>query len=218
MHAFGATAVSLNQHMNNRTSTPARFERGTFSLYAASGARKYVNAAERARFLQAADVQDPMTRALCLMLTYTGCRLSEALNLIDDAVQADGKVIAIRSLKKRRTGIVREVPVPDVLFQAIQDAQELRDRDHKPERPGNIWSWHRTWGWTQVKRIMAAASIDGIHATPKGLRHGFGVHAIQCGVPLNLVQKWLGHAQLSTTAIYADAVGPEEYAIAQRMW
>jgi site-specific recombinase XerD len=24
---------------------------------------------------------------------------------------------------------------------------------------------------------------------------------------LNLVQKWLGHAQLTTTAIYADAVG-----------
>ncbi|MDT8873452.1 hypothetical protein RAA17_25850 [Komagataeibacter rhaeticus] len=29
-------------------------------------------------------------------------------------------------------------------------------------------------------------------------------------MPLNMVQKWLGHAQLSTTAIYADAVGAEE--------
>jgi site-specific recombinase XerD len=31
------------------------------------------------------------------------------------------------------------------------------------------------------------------------------------------VQKWLGHAQLSTTAIYADAVGAEEQAIMARM-
>ena len=56
------------------------------------------------------------------------------------------------------------------------------------------------------------------HASPKGLRHGFGVAAVSAGIPLNLVQKWLGHAQLSTTAIYADAVGAEEKDIARRMW
>ncbi|WP_239021567.1 hypothetical protein [Novacetimonas cocois] len=37
-------------------------------------------------------------------------------------------------------------------------------------------------------------------------------------MPLNMVQKWLGHAQLSTTAIYADAVGAEEQDIARKMW
>jgi len=30
--------------------------------------------------------------------------------------------------------------------------------------------------------------------------------------------KWLGHAQLSTTAVYANAVGAEEKGIARRMW
>jgi hypothetical protein len=29
---------------------------------------------------------------------------------------------------------------------------------------------------------------------------------------------WLGHAQLSTTAVYANAVGAEEKDIARRMW
>jgi site-specific recombinase XerD len=48
--------------------------------------------------------------------------------------------------------------------------------------------------------------------------HGFGVAAVQAGIPLNLVQRWLGHAQLSTTAIYAEAIGPEEQEIAARMW
>ena len=52
---------------------------------------------------------------------------------------------------------------------------------------------------------------------PKGLRHGFGVAAVSAGSPLNLVQKWLGHAQLTTTAIYADAVGEEEQSIAAQM-
>ncbi len=35
---------------------------------------------------------------------------------------------------------------------------------------------------------------------------------------LHMVQKWMGHAQLSTTAIYANAVGKEEQHIAARMW
>jgi integrase len=59
---------------------------------------------------------------------------------------------------------------------------------------------------------------DGPHACPKGLRHGFGVQAVSRGIALNMVQKWLGHAQLTTTAIYANAVGEEEQSIAARMW
>ncbi|MCA7117843.1 MAG: hypothetical protein LGL72_00085 [Acidibrevibacterium sp.] len=38
------------------------------------------------------------------------------------------------------------------------------------------------------------------------------------GIPLNLLQKWLGHAQLTTTAIYANATGAEEKNIASKMW
>ena len=65
---------------------------------------------------------------------------------------------------------------------------------------------------------MEAAGINGLPATPKGLRHGFGIKAVTCNVPLNMTQKWLGHARISTTAIYTEAVGAEEKEIAQRMW
>jgi integrase/recombinase XerD len=65
---------------------------------------------------------------------------------------------------------------------------------------------------------MADASIDGVHATPKGLRHSFGVIAFQANVPPHLVQRWLGHASLRTTAIYSDVMGHEERAFASRMW
>jgi site-specific recombinase XerD len=44
------------------------------------------------------------------------------------------------------------------------------------------------------------------------------VAAVSAGIPLNLVQKRLGHEQLSTTAIYANAVGAEEKNITSRMW
>jgi site-specific recombinase XerD len=72
--------------------------------------------------------------------------------------------------------------------------------------------------WRQITAVMRAAGIDGPQASPKGLRHGFGVAAIEAGIPLNMLQKWLGHAQLSTTAIYAEAMGAEEMALARRLW
>jgi site-specific recombinase XerD len=65
---------------------------------------------------------------------------------------------------------------------------------------------------------MTAASVSGLQASPKGLRHGFGVNAFQSLVPPHLVQRWLGHASLRTTAIYADVIGTEERAFAARMW
>ena len=45
-----------------------------------------------------------------------------------------------------------------------------------------------------------------------------GVKAFQSNVPPHLVQRWLGHASLKTTAIYGDVIGPEERAFAARMW
>ena len=72
--------------------------------------------------------------------------------------------------------------------------------------------------WRHVNAVMRVAGIRGVQASPKGLRHGFGVAAVQASIPLHLVQRWLGQAQLSTTAIYAEAIGPEEQEIAARMW
>jgi integrase len=65
---------------------------------------------------------------------------------------------------------------------------------------------------------MAAAGIKGAHAMPKGLRHGFGVANAEGNVPMPTTQKWLGHKKLETTAIYQQAVGREEEALARRIW
>jgi hypothetical protein len=96
----------------------------------------------------------------------------------------------------------------------IRSAQGRRDRG----RSLRLWSWSPVTAWRHVKAVMQAAGIRGVQASPKGLRHGFGVAAVQAHIPLNLVQRWLGDAQLSTTAIYAEAIGPEEQEIAARMW
>lgn len=65
---------------------------------------------------------------------------------------------------------------------------------------------------------MREAEITGPQASPKGIRHGYGIHAIKSGIQLNMLQKWMGHTSIKTTAIYANAVGVEELELAERMW
>ncbi len=189
-------------------------------LHTAAGARKYLTAGEREAFLREAELADRQVRTLCMTLAFAGCRLSEALALTADRVDLEAGVLVIESLKKRRTGVFRNVPVPPALLDAldmVHGVRELQGRRGKG-RGVRLWPWSRMTGWRAVHAVMAAARLDGPHASPKGLRHGFGVAAVSAGIPLNLVQRWLGHAQLTTTAIYADAVGAEEKDIARRMW
>ncbi len=73
-------------------------------------------------------------------------------------------------------------------------------------------------GWKHIKSVMALADIEGDHATPKGLRHAFGVRMAQKTRNPRLIQKLLGHKYLETTAIYMDLVGEEERAEVIGAW
>jgi integrase/recombinase XerD len=66
--------------------------------------------------------------------------------------------------------------------------------------------------------LIAVSGSSSARAIPKALGHGFAIEAGQNGVPLNIVQRWLGHARLETTAIYAGALGLEERKLARRTW
>jgi integrase/recombinase XerD len=192
----------------------------TGDLFHSDGSRKYLTQDERTAFLTAAAQFPHDVRSFCHVLTYTGCRLAEALALSADRVDLRASRLTFETLKKRKRGVYRTVPVPaDVVTMLdfvhnIRWAQGRRDRG----RSLRLWSWSPVTAWRHVKTVMQAAGIRGAQASPKGLRHGFGVAAVQARIPLNLVQRWLGHAQLSTTAIYAEAIGPEEQEIAARMW
>lgn len=190
-------------------------------LHDTQGKRLYLTADERRAFLAAAAKAERPVRTFCAVLHDTGCRISEALALTPERIDLTGRVIMFESLKKRRRGLYRAVPVPPGLLDTldmVHGLQEARRRGRgHADRP--LWDWSRTTAWRRVSAVMEAAGISGgPHRSPKGLRHGYGVHAIGAGVPLNMLSKWMGHASLEVTAIYADALGAEEQGIAARMW
>ena len=189
----------------------------SWSLYDEAGQRKYLTDAERQAFMRAAKRCDPDVFTFCWVLKETGCRLSEALALTVDRIDFEAGVVILRTLKKRTKGSHRAVPASRDLLDKLERVHDVHVRQTKGES-GRLWSWCRMTGYRRIKEVMERAGIQGPHATPKGLRHGFGVAALERGVPLNMLQKWLGHADMATTAIYGNAVGLEERHIAERLW
>ena len=182
---------------------------GPWQVHDGTGHRKYLTADEHRRFLALAASLRPRPRALCYTLAFTGCRISEALGLTRHQFDPESGTLTLRTLKRRRV-IFRSVPIPPALIAMLLALPVAED--------GRYWTLHRTTAWRRVARTMEAAGIAGPMATCKGLRHGFGLRAAAAGVPPNLIAKWLGHASLTTTAIYLDAVGREEREFAKRMW
>jgi integrase/recombinase XerD len=180
-------------------------------LFDEKGRRKYLSADELRRFMKAATRAEHSARSLCLTLAYSGCRISEALSLTSDNIDVSTGRIVFRTLKRRKR-VFRAVPVPKALLNELT----VLAAEHTAGQP--LWPWCRQTGWRKVKQVMARARIRGPQASPKGLRHGFGIAAAEANIPPGLTQRWMGHASLETTALYQHAVGPEERAFAERLW
>ena len=188
------------------------------------GNRKYATDSERRRFIRAAYAQpSAAVRTFCLILTFSGARLSEVLELTPRRIDFEAGVIVVKCLKKHLEPgdppVFRPVPIPSSVLKELDTVHALKAAQQDPERiDGRVWPWCRTTAWKRVKEVLRAARITGVQASPKGLRHGFAVGALVAGVPDTTVMRWLGHARLETTMIYTNAVGAEAQIIARRMW
>jgi site-specific recombinase XerD len=62
---------------------------------------------------------------------------------------------------------------------------------------------------TEFRRLAASAGVRRRFA-PHQLRHAHALELAREGVPLNIIQRQLGHANLGTTSIYLQGIDPEE--------
>lgn len=189
-------------------------------LFDQKGHRLYLTPDERLQFIVAAQALEGPERTFCETIAQTGCRISEAIFLTSDRIDYEARSVVFRSLKKRGKIHYRAVPVPDEYLQTLKATHRLSRAlgNRKRPKPKRLWNWGRTKAWQLIKDTMSDAGIPGAHATPKGLRHAYAVAALERDVPLTLIQKWLGHASLNTTAIYLQVVGKQEREFAERMW
>jgi len=186
------------------------------SLFDGKGARKYLTARERSAFIRAACRAEGEIATFCLTLALTGARISEVLAITRERIDISNQTVVFETLKRRKRGIFREVPIPSKLIALLRQVHDLDTLGRDPNE--RIWKWGRTTAWKRVRALMKIAKVPTRLSTPRSARHAFGVNAVQNSVSLNVVQRWMGHARIETTTIYTDVIGSEERALARRTW
>ncbi|MGK0190719.1 MAG: integrase/recombinase XerD, partial [Verrucomicrobiales bacterium] len=170
-----------------------------------------LNKAENRKFLAAVGSLAKSEASFCLIIYYTGCRISEALSLTPGDIDWSTHIVRIRCLKRHGKTVFRRVPIPASL---TADLRSL----HQRELESRLWRFSRSTGWRIIKGVMKQADITGLQATTKGLRHGFGVRGALEKIPINVLRDWMGHSDISTTAIYLDVRDEEERKLIKRTW
>ena len=157
-------------------------------------------------------------RAIIVVLWRAGVRLQEALALAGhDLDQRRGSVL-VRSGKggrRREVGMdewgweqlrpwlaARAELLPGPLFCVIDGRTRGRE-------------WSAAAVRAEFRRIALRAGVRRRFA-PHQLRHAHALELAREGVPLNIIQRQLGHVNLGTTSIYLQGIDPEEIIMAVR--
>lgn len=192
-----------------------------WDLYDAQGQRKYLTANERERFLKAIPAalngrNGREKRTFTLMLFYSGCRISECLNVTCDRIDYERQGVVFETLKRGKK-IHRFVPLPSSFLEKLDDVHLIKDFAQKnPDR--RIWSFNRITGWSAIKAVMKKAGIEGAQATAHGLRHSFVIAHQSIKTPPHMIQQWLGWSSTQMLGVYGRALGAEERDLASQLW
>ena len=132
-------------------------------------------------------------------LFQTGARVSEFANIKVEHFFCDELMILI---KKGKGGKSRHVPIQAELAQELRT--HLGDRStgylfetnrHLPYSPRRI---------QQIVKATAERAKIKKRVYPHLLRHSVATTLLERGMPIDQIQKFLGHAKLETTQVYAE--------------
>ena len=155
-------------------------------------------------------------RALIAVMAGCGLRVSEACDLTLDGVHWSSETPSLRFTGKRR----KERVVPMNL--EVQDALRvwLADRGAGGSpyvfctlRAGNRLSRKTVWG--ALKRYAGQAGLRHVH--PHMLRHTFGTHLADRGVPVERIQELMGHEKIETSRIYISVSAEQKRRAVERL-
>ena len=152
------------------------------------------------------------TRALIVVLWRAGLRISEALALAESDLDRDRGAILVR---RGKGGKRREVGMDRWAWEQIDPWLRLRVSlrvgaflcvVHGPTQG-------RPWSAAAVRETLRQLAVRaGVRRrfVPHQLRHAHAVEMAREGVPLNVIQRQLGHANLGITSVYLQGIDNSE--------
>ncbi|SDF31599.1 tyrosine-type recombinase/integrase [Sporolituus thermophilus] len=149
---------------------------------------------------------------LFLFLVRTGARVSEALKVRVTDIDFGNKVISIPTMK-RPGNPVRSVPIKDDFIGAIGEyiAREGLTRESK------LFKFKRVTAYLYIRNLCREAGINDDRAHPHTCRHTFAIVNLAQGVPVTVVQEWLGHANILNTLIYTRILAQHSRGFAEQV-
>jgi site-specific recombinase XerD len=151
-------------------------------------------------------------RGLVVVHWRSGLRISEALALAESDLDRDRGAVLVRRGKggrRREVGMDRwawDQLTPWLEARAALPVGALFCVVHGPSR-GRPWA--AASARAQLRRIAAAAGVRRRFA-PHQLRHAHAVEMAREGVPLVVIQRQLGHANLGITSVYLQGIDNAE--------
>lgn len=147
----------------------------------------------------------PRERAILELLYSGGLRVSELTKVnIADVNLHEGHLRMVGKEGKERI-----IPLSETAIQAIEVylKQVRPTQKSRPQERALFLNYagrrlSRQCIWKIVKEAARTAAIQ-LDITPHTLRHSFAIHLLEKGVDIRSVQELLGHADISTTQIYA---------------
>lgn len=139
--------------------------------------------------------QDDVADAVSVLID-TGMRCGELWNVRADDVDLKGNVLLIYGVEGKGTknGTYRSV----YMTNRVAEIMKRRSNKPKPFDHNNTWLRHP---WDRVRSIMGLS--DDKDFSPHVCRHTCASRLVRKGVPLPVVQKWLGHKNIQTTMKYS---------------
>lgn len=153
------------------------------------------------------DMKGYRDKAMLELLYATGIRVSELISLNESDVNLNGGFIKCKSKDKERI-----IPLYPAAIKALSEYIT----NIRPKMIGsydetalfvnvNGERMSRQGFWKIIKYYQDKAQIKK-DITPHTLRHSFATHLLENGADLRSIQEMLGHADISSTQVYAQLV------------
>ena len=160
------------------------------------------------------DAKGYRDRAMLELLYATGIRVSELINLNVENINLSASFLRCTGKGKERI-----IPLYPAAVRAVGEymnrvrTQLLED----PEEPALFVNMtgermSRQGFWKTIKHYQDKAGINK-EITPHTLRHSFAAHLLENGADLRSIQEMLGHADISSTQVYAQLVNQKIKAV-----
>lgn len=184
-----------------RSVAPAKVERKLPQILSSKEVELFLDQPE------CTDAKGYRDHAMLELLYATGIRVSELIDLNLDNLNLSGGFLRCESKGKERI-----IPLYPAAVKALGDyIRDVRPQlVDDPEEQAlfvnmNGKRMSRQGFWKIIKHYQEKAGIKK-EITPHTLRHSFAAHLLENGADLRSIQEMLGHADISSTQIYAQLV------------